>query len=325
MGSNFIKHILQCYPRYHITNLDKLTYAGNRDNLRDIEKQHRHTFIKGDIADQKLVEAILKKGIDAIINYAAETHVDKSIRNSKSFLKTEVFGTYSLLEGARKYKIKRFIQISTDEVYGQIARGKFTEASPVKPRNPYSAAKAGADLLCEAYAHTHGVSVIITRSCNFYGPYHYPEKFIPLAITNLLEGKKILVYGKGKQRREWIYAPDHCRVIDLLLHKGSAGEIYNISSGEEIRNIDTAKKIARFFKKDASSCIAFVNDRAGHDFRYAMTSKKIEKLGFQPAYTFDQGLQETIAWFEQNKWWWRKIKQSAGFRKYYEKQYGVYI
>lgn len=320
MGSNFIKHILKCYPRYRIVNLDKLTYAGNMDNLRGIADHPRHTFIKGDIANPKLIEKIVGTGCDAIVNYAAETHVDRSIRDSKMFLETEIFGTYTLLEGVKKYKVKRFIQISTDEVYGQIERGKFTENSALQPRNPYAAAKAGADLLCEAYAHTHGIPVIITRSCNFYGPHHYPEKFIPLAITNLLEGKKILVYGTGQERREWIYAHDHCRAIDLILHSGVRGETYNISSGVEIANIDTAKRIARFLHK-SESCIEFIKNRSGHDFRYALSSKKIEKLGFKPLYTFDQGLKETIAWFQQNEWWWKKIKHSSAFTTYYKNQY----
>ena len=322
MGSTFIKYILEKYPDYQIINLDKLTYAGNLDNLNDIESDLRYSFIKGDITDEKAVFKILGKGVDAIINYAAETHVDRSIGDPSSFLKTEVLGTYTLLEGVKKFGISKFIQISTDEVFGQIQKGAFSEDSPMRPRNPYSAAKAGGDLLCSAYINTYNSPVIVTHSCNFYGPNHYPEKFIPLAITNVLEGRKIPVYGKGLQVREWIYAKDHCKAMDLILHKGKLGEIYNISSGFEIANISAARKIVEMLGAD-ESYIQFVKDRQGHDSRYALSCEKIKKLGFEPIFSFEDGLGLTIKWFKENEWWWKKIKNSKDYKSYYKKQYSA--
>lgn len=318
MGSNFIRYILKKYPRYKIINLDKLTYAGNPENLADI-KTKRYKFVKGDIVDQKLVTKIVKK-VDTIINYAAETHVDRSIMEPDSFVKTDILGTYSLLEAARKTKIKRYIQIGTDEVYGSKKNGLFKENSPFSPNSPYSASKAGADHLARAYHITYALPVIRTNSCNFYGPYQYPEKIIPLFITNLIENKKVPVYGKGDQVREWIFTEDHCHAIDLILHKGKIGESYNIGTGQRKRNIELTRILLKNFQL-TDNMIEYVKDRPGHDVRYALDSTKIrQKLGFKPKYRFAAGIKKTIAWYQNNEKWWRKIK-SGDFDKYYKKQY----
>ncbi|MFN3966323.1 MAG: dTDP-glucose 4,6-dehydratase, partial [Endomicrobiia bacterium] len=268
IGSNFIRYILKKYHEYKIINLDKLTYAGNPDNLKDIEKNKNYKFVKGDICDSKIVDKLVKE-VDCIINFAAESHVDRSILEPGSFLKTDVFGTYTLLESAKKNNIKRYIQISTDEVYGSIENGSFTEESPLRPNSPYSASKASADMLCRAYFVTYNLPVIITRSSNNFGPYQYPEKIIPLFITNALEDKLLPVYGDGKNIRDWIYVLDNCKAIDLVLHKGKPGEIYNIGGGNEIQNIELTKKILKLLNKP-ESLIKFVEDRAGHDRRYSL-------------------------------------------------------
>lgn len=322
MGSNFIHYIFKKYPDYKIVNLDKLSYAGNLDNLKDIESDPRHQLIKGDICDEKLVEE-LAKDVDVIVNYAAETHVDRSIMDPSAFVKTDVLGTYNLLEAAKKFNHQRYIQISTDEVFGSIKTGKFTEESPFKPNSPYAASKAGADLLCRSYVVTYKMPVIVTHSCNYFGPYHYPEKFIPIAITNLLEGKKVPVYGKGINIREWIYTEDHCRAIDLVLHKGIPGEVYNISTEDEWKNIDVIKLILKIMGKE-ESLIEFVKDRPGHDLRYSIDASKIKnELGWEPEYKFEDALKETIEWFKKNKQWWENIVNSSDYKEYYEKQYGV--
>ena len=248
MGSHFIKHILSKYPDYKVTNLDKLTYSGNLDNLKDVERNPNYKFVKGDICDEVLVDQ-LAKDADVIINYAAETHVDRSIMDPSAFVKTDVLGTHTLLEKAKQYNHKRFIQISTDEVFGSIDSGKFSEDSPFLPNSPYAASKAGADLLCRAYVETYHMPLIVTHSCNFYGPYHYPEKFIPLAIINLLQDKKIPLYGDGLNVREWIYTKDHCEAIDLILHQGQVGQVYNISTEKEYTNIDVIKLLLKITGK----------------------------------------------------------------------------
>ncbi|MFA6992055.1 MAG: dTDP-glucose 4,6-dehydratase [Candidatus Gracilibacteria bacterium] len=308
IGSNFIRYILKKYPNYKIVNLDKLTYAGNLDNLRDIEKDKRYKFIKGDIANEKLVEKVLKQGkFDAVINYAAETHVDRSIENPKEFIVTDILGTYTLLEGVRKHGIKRYIQISTDEVFGSIPDGYFSEKTPFMPNSPYSASKAGADHLCRSYFVTYGTPVIVTHSCNVYGPYQYPEKIIPLFVTNLLCGKKVPLYGDGQNVREWLYTEDHCYAIDLILHGGKSGEVYNIGSGHGVKNIDLTHEILRYLGK-SEKMIKCVKDRLGHDFRYAINATKIkQELGFFPKYQFEEALKETINWYKNNKWWWKKL------------------
>lgn len=319
MGSNFVHYVLKKYKNYKIFNLDKLTYCGNLDNLKDIEKNPRYFFIKGDICDEKIVDKLAKQ-VDVIINYAAETHVDRSIINSKDFVMTDIIGTRTLLEAAKKYKHTRYIQISTDEVFGSIKKGKFKESSPFLPNSPYSASKAGGDLLCRSYFVTYKTPIIVTHSCNFFGPYQYPEKLIPLFITNLIENKKVPVYGAGKNIREWIYTKDHCSAIDFILHQGKIGEVYNIGTGQEKTNIEITKTILKNLKKD-ENYIQFVKDRPGHDWRYALDCQKLRRLGWKPKYNFEEALKETINWYVNNEWWWKKLK-SGDFLKYYNKNYG---
>lgn len=318
MGSNFIHYILKKYPDYEITNLDKLTYAGNPENLCDIETNSHYRFVKGDICDEKIVDLLAKES-DVIINYAAETHVDRSIMSPRDFAMTDVIGTQTLLETAKKYKHSRYIQISTDEVFGSIESGKFTEESPFLPNSPYAASKAGGDLICRAYAVTYKMPVIVTHSVNFVGPYQYPEKFIPLFITNLLENKKVPLYGAGGNIREWIYTEDHCAAIDLILHQGVPGEVYNIGTGAEKTNLEITKNILKSLGKDESS-IEFVKDRPAHDWRYSLDCSKLNALGWKPKYDFESALQETVEWYKKNETWWKPLK-SGEYKEYYEKQY----
>lgn len=325
MGSHFVKYILATYPEYSVVNVDKLTYAGNLDNLKEVEKNPQYSFVQADIADKKTMEKIIKEhNPEMIVNYAAETHVDRSILDPEAFLKTDILGVYNLLELVNKFSIKKYIHISTDEVFGSIGKGSFTENSPFEPNSPYAAAKAGGDLLCRAYFKTYNTPVIVTHSCNFYGTYHYPEKLIPLFITNLLEGKKVPLYGKGNQTREWIHTSDHCRAIDAIIHKGVVGEIYNIGSGVERTNYDVTKLILNELGYD-EEMIEYVKDRPGHDVRYAIDHTKITaELGWKPEKSFEEGLKETIAWYKQNEWWWKKIK-SGEYLEYYRKQYDSII
>lgn len=320
MGSNAVRYFLRTYPDDTICNLDALTYAGNPENLRDIEHDPRYTFVHGRIEDEALVERVFADvQPDVVINYAAETHVDRSIMDPKAFLTTEIFGTFTLLEAVRKHGTARYIQVSTDEVYGSIDEGAFTEQSCFEPNSPYSAAKAGADHLCRAYAVTYNTPVIVTHSCNFYGPYQYPEKMLPLFITNLFEGAKVPLYGDGGNVREWIYTEDHCRAIDLLVHKGIVGEVYNIGTGDEISNITLTKKILAFLGK-GDEMIEPVKDRPGHDRRYAIDSAKLRALGWTPGVLFDEGLTRTIEWYRAHKAWWKPLKEGA-YRDYYTRQY----
>ena len=320
MGSNAVKYFLKKYPDVRIVNLDKLTYAGNLENLKEVENNPRYKFIKGDIADEKIVDEVVKD-VDVIINYAAETHVDRSILDPKAFITTDVLGTYTLLEAAKKYGVKKYIQISTDEVFGSINNGKFTEESPFEPNSPYAASKAGGDHLCRAYFKTYNVPVIVTHSCNFFGPFQYPEKLIPLFITNLLQNKKVPVYGDGQQVREWIFTEDHCRAIDTILQKGEIGEVYNIGTGNEITNIEITKILLKELGKD-ESFIDYVKDRPGHDRRYAIDSGKLRKLGWSPEVSFENGIKQTVDWYKQNEQWWKRIK-SGEYLEYYKKQYHV--
>ena len=322
MGSNFIRYIVKKYPHYSIINFDKLTYSGNLNNLKDIEKNKNYQFVKGDICNKDAVEEVVKN-VDVIINYAAETHVDRSILEGEAFVKTDVLGIYTLLEQARKHKISRFVQISTDEVYGSLQKGTFTEESPFLPNSPYAASKAGGDLLCRSYVVTYKLPIIVTHSCNFFGPYHYPEKFIPLAIANLLQGKKVPVYGDGLHVREWIYTEDHCVAVDAILHNGKVGEVYNISTEEEWKNIDVVKLMVKILGKDERS-IAYIRDRPGHDRRYALDSSKIRKdLHWKPTYTFEHALSKTVNWYKNNEWWWKPIIEGEEYRQYYATQYGT--
>jgi dTDP-glucose 4,6-dehydratase len=320
IGSNFIRFMLGKYPNYKILNYDKLTYAGNLDNLRDIEKNPRYSFIKGDICDFKKASKHIE-GSDAIINFAAETHVDRSILNADQFIRTSINGTFALLEAAKFLKIKRFVQISTDEVYGSILKGSFMENSPIAPNSPYSSAKAGADLLVKSYFKTYGLPCIITRCSNNYGPYQYPEKVVPLFVTNALDNLDVPLYGDGKNVRDWLYVLDHCRGIDIALHKGKDGEVYNIGGGSELTNIELTKKILKIMDKPLT-LIKKVQDRPGHDRRYSIDCSKISKLGYKPIYTFEKALLETVKWYSENQKLWRKLKDK-NFKKYYAQQYKV--
>ncbi|MFC1721671.1 dTDP-glucose 4,6-dehydratase [Patescibacteria group bacterium] len=320
MGSAFIRLLLKTDKKTRIVNLDKVTYAANFENLENITKDKRYKFIKGDIADKKVVRKTAK-GCQAIINYAAETHVDRSILDPDAFIKTDVLGTYNLLETARDLKIQKFIQISTDEVYGDIPKGYSKEADTIRPSSPYSASKASGDMLVLAYHRTYEVPTILTRASNNYGPYQYPEKIIPLFITNLLEGKKVPVYGKGNQVRDWLYVEDHARAIRTLLRRGKPGEIYNIGSDRkrDISNLKLTKEILRLTGKDKKSK-KHIKDRPGHDLRYALNCDKLKRLGWRPQMKFDEGLAATVAWYKDNVSWWQRIK-TGEYLKYYKKQY----
>ncbi len=307
IGSNFIHYTLKHHKKDEVVNFDKLTYCGNLENLRDIEKNPRYKFIKGDICDAKLVEKVFQKEKpDFILNFAAETHVDRSIKNPKNFTQTNVLGTHTLLEASRKYNIKKFLQISTDEVYGSIKKGKFKEIDSLLPNSPYAASKAGADLLVRSYYKTFNLPTLITRSSNNFGPYQYPEKLIPLFITNILQGKKVPLYGTGLNVRDWIYVLDNCAGIDIVLRKGKIGEIYNIGGGNEKTNLEIAKIILKELGKD-ESWIEYVKDRPGHDFRYALDTRKIIKLGWKPKYSFKKAIKETIIWYKTRQDWWKKL------------------
>ena len=319
IGSNFIRYTLDKYPNYRIVNLDKLTYAGNLDNLRDVAKNPRYKFIRGDIADQKLVDKIAPT-VDIIVNFAAETHVDRSIQEAGTFIETDIRGTYVLLEAVKKHKIKRFIQISTDEVYGSIAKGSFTETSPFQPNSPYAASKAGAELLVRSYFVTYKLPVIVTRSSNNFGPFQYPEKVIPLFVTNALQDKPLPLYGNGKNVRDWLYVLDNCEAIDLVLHKGKEGEAYNIGGGNEVPNVELTGMILKILNKP-KNLIQRVADRPGHDLRYSLSCSKIKKeLGWKPRTNFSNALLETVKWYCSHEWWWKKLKNKE-YLQYYKKQY----
>ena len=322
VGSNFIRYAIQNHADWYVLNLDKLTYAGNLENLLDIESSPRYAFIKGDIADGRLVDNLLAGGIDAVVNFAAESHVDRSIMGASPFIWTNVTGTQVLLDGARQHEVKRFVQISTDEVYGSLGeKGRFNEGSSLSPNSPYAASKAAADLLCRAYHHTYGLPVIITRSSNNFGPYQFPEKLIPLVITNAIEDKPIPVYGDGLNVRDWLYVEDNCSAIALVLQNGKPGEIYNIGGGCEVSNIELVKTILSKLNKPLS-LIEFVKDRPGHDRRYALDCSKLEKtLGWKPIDSFDTAIDRTIAWYMRSKDWWTRVK-SRDYQNYYQQQYG---
>lgn len=305
IGSNFIRYILDKYKDYRIVNLDKITYCGNLENLKDVAKNKNYKFVKGDIADEKLVNS-LARDCDVILNFAAETHVDRSIKDPASFVRTNVFGTYTLLEAAKRYGIELFVQISTDEVYGSIEEGSFKEEDALRPNSPYSATKAAGDLLTRSYYATYKLPVIITRSSNNFGPYQYPEKIIPLFITNLLENKKVPLYADGMNVRDWLFVVDNCEAIDLIIHKGELGQVYNIGGENEITNLELTNAILDIFGKD-ESLIEFVRDRPGHDKRYALDVTKIKGLGWSPSYDFRKALKMTIEWYRNNKGWWQRL------------------
>ncbi len=320
IGSNFIHYILKKYPDYKIVNLDKLTYCGNLDNLKEIEDDPNYKFIKGDICDkEKVAEIFEEEKPDFVINFAAETHVDRSILDPDAFIKTNILGTYVLLEAAKKFKIERFLHISTDETYGSIENGKFKEDDLLSPNSPYSASKASADLLARSYFKTFSLPIVITRSSNNYGPYEFPEKVIPLFISNILEGKKVPLYGTGKNIRDWIFVLDNCEGIDTVLHNGEIGEIYNIGGGNEKTNLELTKIILKELGKDESQ-IEYVKDRPGHDFRYALDIEKVKKIGWEPKHSFEEAIKKTINWYLENRDWLKKLKTKE-FDEYYKKQY----
>ncbi|MDW7776890.1 MAG: dTDP-glucose 4,6-dehydratase [Methanosarcinales archaeon] len=306
IGSNFIRHMLDTYPELKIINLDKLTYAGNPDNLKDIEQNPNYSFLQGDICDTVVVDELMEQ-VDQVVHFAAESHVDRSIEDSSIFVTTNVLGTFVLLDSALKHGINKFIHVSTDEVYGSTVEGSFNENSILIPSSPYSSSKAGSDLLAQSYFITHTLPVIITRCTNNFGPYQYPEKLIPLFITNLLEEKKVPVYGTGQNVRDWIYVMDHCKGIDFILHNGTAGEIYNIGGGNELSNIEITKRILDKLGKD-ESMIEYVEDRLGHDFRYSLDCSKLRALGWAPEFNFDDAIEHTVDWYVKNTWWWNTLK-----------------
>jgi dTDP-glucose 4,6-dehydratase len=322
IGSNFVRYMLNKYPDYRIIVLDALTYAGNRENLADLEGNNRFIFIQGNIKDSKIVDSLMSNA-DAVVNFAAETHVDRSIHEAGNFIDTDIHGTFVLLEAAKKYGIERFLHISTDEVYGSadVEGESFNEDDPLRPNSPYSSSKAGADLLVRSYQVTYGVPTLITRSSNNYGPYQYPEKLIPLFVTNAIDDKSLPLYGDGKNIRDWIYVEDNCSGVDTVLHKGKIGEIYNIGGGNERENIFITKTILEQLGKP-ESLIKPVKDRPGHDRRYSIETKKIEALGWKPQVDLAEGLKKTVDWYLENESWWRKIKEKQDeYMRFYETQY----
>jgi len=325
IGSNFVRYILKAYPNYSILNVDKLTYAGNLENLADLTSSPRYRFIRTDIAEAPQMEAIIKEGVDAIVNFAAESHVDRSIEDPGAFMRTNVFGTFVLLEAVRKVFPKqkiRIVHISTDEVYGSLGEsGAFTEETPLAPNSPYSASKTAADMFVRAYYHTYGLPASITRCSNNYGPYQFPEKLIPLLISNAIEDKELPIYGDGMNVRDWIYVEDHCRALDTVLHHGKEGEVYNIGGRSEKPNLEVVKTVLDQLVKP-HSLIRFVKDRPGHDRRYAMDFSKIEReLGWKPTFSFEEGVRLTVEWYRTHQDWWRKIK-TGEYLEYYERMYG---
>lgn len=321
IGSNFVNFMVKKYPDYKFVNLDALTYAGNLENLKNVEGKSNYRFVHGDITDHNLVNYLVKDNVDIIVNFAAESHVDRSISEPDIFVKTNIMGTQVLLDAAKNNHVKKYVQISTDEVYGTLgATGYFSETTPLAPNSPYSSSKAGADLLVRAYHETYGLPVNITRCSNNYGPYHFPEKLIPLMIINALHDKELPVYGDGLNVRDWLHVEDHCAAIDLVIHQGKPGEVYNVGGNNERTNIDIVKRILSELGK-SEKLIKFVADRPGHDRRYAIDATKLRsELGWEPKYTFETGIVETIKWYLNNQEWWNRIINGE-YRNYYEKQY----
>lgn len=320
IGSCFARRLRREHPEVEIVVLDLLTYAGNLNNLRVFDADPRFRFFKGDIADPVAVKDAME-GCDVVLNFAAETHVDRSLLSAGHFFDTDVKGVFVLLEEARRTGVERFIQISTDEVYGQILEGEFSENDPLNPRNPYSAAKCGGDRLAYSFWASYGTPVIVTRASNNYGPYHYPEKVIPLFITNAIDNEPLPLYGDGRNVRDWLHVEDHAAALLFLLENGVPGETYNIGGGNEVENIDLTRKILRLLDKP-ETLIRKVTDRPGHDRRYALSTTKIRALGWGPAYGFAEGLSETVRWYQENEWWWRPIKQGdLQYKAWYEKNY----
>ena len=322
IGSNFVSYALKVHPDWKITTLDKLTYAGRRENLQEHDGNPRHQFVKGDVADPALTQELVKNA-DIVVHFAAETHVDRSIQSAGNFVTTDVYGTFVLLDAARtSSRLQKFVQISTDEVYGSVAKGSSTERDELLPRNPYAATKAGADRLAYSYWSTYNVPVIITRASNNYGPKQFPEKIIPLFSTNAIDNQSLPLYGDGQNVRDWLHVDDHCRALDLLLKHGEPGEVYNIGGENEVTNATLTHRILEILDRPAS-LIQPVDDRPGHDRRYSLDTTKLRGLGWKPNMPFDDGLVSVVNWYQSNEWWWRPIKHSdEGYRSYYQKQYG---
>ncbi|MFQ5752788.1 MAG: dTDP-glucose 4,6-dehydratase [bacterium] len=320
IGSNYIRYMLNKYKDVEIINLDKLTYAGNLDNLKDVADNSRYKFIKGDICNETLVNEIMPE-VDVVVNFAAESHVDRSIGAPDDFIKTDILGAFILLEAARRNQIERFIQISTDEVYGSTEKGSFKETDPLMPSSPYSASKAGADRLAYSYFVTYKLPVQITRCSNNFGPYHYPEKLIPLFVTNALDDKPLPIYGDGKNVRDWIYVEDHCDAIDFIFNHGKIGETYNIGGGNEKTNLEITEYILSKLEKPRS-LMSFITDRMGHDRRYSLDCTKLRELGWKPEQEFEEAMDKTIQWFIANRWWWEKLK-SGEYLEFYKNHYKI--
>jgi dTDP-glucose 4,6-dehydratase len=322
IGSNFVRHALATHGDWRVTTLDKLTYAGRLENLKGVMDHPRHEFVKGDVADPALAGPLVAAS-DVVIHFAAETHVDRSILSAGEFITTDVFGTFVLLEAARESgRLRKFVQISTDEVYGSVTEGSSRETDELRPRNPYSASKAGADRLAYSYWATYEVPVVITRASNNYGPNQFPEKVIPLFITNAMDDLPLPLYGDGMNERDWLHVLDNCRALDVVLDSGVPGEVYNIGGGNHVKNADLTRRILQLLGKP-ESLIRHVADRPGHDRRYSLDTTKLQSLGWNPRVPFEQGLAETVGWYKQNEWWWRPIKEAdPAFKAYYETQYG---
>ena len=322
IGSNFVRYALQAHPDWYVTTLDKLTYAGRLENLQGVLDHPRHEFVKGDVADPGVARPLVQAA-NIVVHFAAETHVDRSIMSAGEFITTDVYGTFVLLESAREAPgLQRFVQISTDEVYGSVPEGSSREIDELRPRNPYSASKAGADRLAYSYWATYGVPVIITRASNNYGPNQFPEKIIPLFITNAMDDVPLPLYGDGQNERDWLHVSDHCRALDLLIAEGGSGEVYNVGGGNPVKNVDLTRQILRLVGKP-EALIRQVPDRPGHDRRYSLDTSKLQGLGWQPRIPFEAGLADTVEWYRNNTWWWRPIKeQDPAFEAYYRTQYG---
>ncbi len=322
IGSAFVRWALRERTDLAITVLDAMTYAGNPANVAPVAHDPRYSFVKGDIADAERVDEAIGEGVDAILNFAAETHVDRSILDPEAFIRTDVMGTHVLLEAVRRHRIGRFLQVSTDEVYGDVEHGASSESDPLRPRSPYAASKAGGDLLVLAYHTTYDTPVLITRGSNTYGPYQYPEKLIPLFVTNLLEGEQVPVYGDGLQERDWLHVDDHARGIAHVLEHGVPGEVYNLGGGNGRTNVEITRELIRLTGRDYERSVRHVTDRPGHDRRYALDCSKARALGWSPQTEFAKGLAETVGWYRENETWWRPIK-SGEFRDYYRRQYAL--
>ena len=323
IGSNFVRYALAAHPDWRVTTLDKLTYAGRRENLHDVMQDPRHEFVHGDIADAAVAGPLVERA-NVVVHFAAETHVDRSLLHAGDFIRTDVEGTWVLLEAARRAKaLERFIQISTDEVYGSVPTGASVETDELKPRNPYAASKAGADRLAYSYWATYELPIVITRASNNYGPYQFPEKVIPLFATNAIDDVQVPLYGDGRNVRDWLHVDDHCRAVDLLIARGVNGDVYNVGGGNDIMNVELTHRILDGLGKPRT-LIKPVADRPGHDRRYCLDTTKLRAAGWAPQVAFDAGLQQTIEWYRDNQWWWRPIKeQDAAYKAYYQTQYGA--